>query len=129
MSEPLAAVGALTLFVADRQRSRSFYERAFDVTVLSEDEDAVALRFENVILNLLERRAAAELVEPAPVAEPEAGAGLLLTIFVGDADAACARLLEAGVSLLNGPLDRPWGMRTAAFADPDGHVWEVAAPV
>jgi uncharacterized glyoxalase superfamily protein PhnB len=30
------------------------------------------------------------------------------------------------VSLLNGPIDRDWGMRTAAFADPDGHVWEVA---
>ena len=26
----------------------------------------------------------------------------------------------------NGPIDRVWGMRTAAFADPDGHVWEVA---
>ena len=31
-----------------------------------------------------------------------------------------------GVELLNGPLDREWGVRTAAFADPDGHVWEVA---
>src|SRR5206468_12511116 len=32
-------------------------------------------------------------------------------------------------SLLNGPIDRPWGMRTAAFADPDGHIWEVAAKI
>jgi catechol 2,3-dioxygenase-like lactoylglutathione lyase family enzyme len=30
------------------------------------------------------------------------------------------------VELLNGPIDREWGVRTAAFADPDGHVWEVA---
>jgi uncharacterized glyoxalase superfamily protein PhnB len=28
--------------------------------------------------------------------------------------------------LLNGPIDRPWGRRTAAFADPAGHLWEVA---
>ncbi len=28
--------------------------------------------------------------------------------------------------LLNGPQDRPWGRRTAAFADPAGHVWELA---
>ncbi|MET0609013.1 MAG: VOC family protein, partial [Gaiellaceae bacterium] len=28
-----------------------------------------------------------------------------------------------------GPIDRPWGLRTAAFADPDGHVWEVAAKI
>jgi uncharacterized glyoxalase superfamily protein PhnB len=30
------------------------------------------------------------------------------------------------VKLLNGPMDRPWGIRTAAFADPAGHVWEIA---
>jgi uncharacterized glyoxalase superfamily protein PhnB len=23
-------------------------------------------------------------------------------------------------------MDREWGMRTAAFADPDGHIWEFA---
>jgi uncharacterized glyoxalase superfamily protein PhnB len=31
------------------------------------------------------------------------------------------------VSIVNGPADRPWGMRSAAFLDPDGYVWEVAA--
>jgi uncharacterized glyoxalase superfamily protein PhnB len=30
------------------------------------------------------------------------------------------------VALLNGPIDRPWGRRTAAFADPAGNVWEIA---
>jgi uncharacterized glyoxalase superfamily protein PhnB len=24
-------------------------------------------------------------------------------------------------------MNREWGMRTAAFMDPDGHIWEVAA--
>jgi catechol 2,3-dioxygenase-like lactoylglutathione lyase family enzyme len=48
---------------------------------------------------------------------------------VDDADAACAALVERGVTLLNGPIDRPWGVRTAAFADPDGHLWEVAEPL
>jgi uncharacterized glyoxalase superfamily protein PhnB len=23
-------------------------------------------------------------------------------------------------------MDRAWGMRTASFEDPDGHIWEVA---
>jgi uncharacterized glyoxalase superfamily protein PhnB len=39
---------------------------------------------------------------------------------------ACSRLRAIGVELLNGPIDRPWGRRTAAFADPSGHVWEIA---
>jgi uncharacterized glyoxalase superfamily protein PhnB len=24
-------------------------------------------------------------------------------------------------------MDRPWGIRTAAFRDPGGHIWEIAA--
>jgi len=27
-----------------------------------------------------------------------------------------------GVALLNGPMNRPWGVRTASFADPGGHI-------
>ena len=42
----------------------------------------------------------------------------------------CARSWRRkGVQLLNGPIDREWGKRTAAFADPDGHVWEIAAKI
>ena len=29
-------------------------------------------------------------------------------------------------ALVDGPMDRPWGIRTAAFADPGGHIWEIA---
>ena len=49
-----------------------------------------------------------------------------LTIRVDDGDATCAMLVARGVQLLNGPVDRPWGIRTAAFVDPAGHIWEVA---
>ncbi len=48
------------------------------------------------------------------------------TIPVDDVDAACAELATRGVGLLNGPMDRPWGIRTASFTDPDGHIWEFA---
>ena len=30
------------------------------------------------------------------------------------------------LDLLNGPVNRPWGVRTASFADPGGHIWEIA---
>ena len=49
-----------------------------------------------------------------------------LTIEVDDVDATCAELAERGVELLNGPIDRPWGVRTASFRDPGGHIWEIA---
>jgi uncharacterized glyoxalase superfamily protein PhnB len=38
----------------------------------------------------------------------------------------CAELASRGVTLLNGPIDRPWGIRTACFQDPAGHIWEIA---
>ena len=47
-----------------------------------------------------------------------------LSVWVADVDAVCAQLRERGV-VLNGPVDRPWGMRTANFVDPAGHGWEV----
>ena len=129
MSESLKSVGAITMFVDDPKRSKEFYVRVFDVSPMYEDDNSAAFEFENLIVNLLADRAAGELVEPAPVGARDAGSRYQLTIWVEDADAVCEQLRSAGVELLNGPIDRPWGMRTAAFADPDGHVWEVAAKI
>jgi lactoylglutathione lyase len=42
-------------------------------------------------------------------------------------DAMAAELTSRGVELLNGPMDRPWGIRTASFRDPGGHIWEIAS--
>jgi catechol 2,3-dioxygenase-like lactoylglutathione lyase family enzyme len=129
VSESLKSVGAITMFVEDPKRSKEFYARVFGVSAIYEDDDAVAFEFENLTVNLLAARAAGELVEPTPVAAREAGSRFQLTIWVENADAVCEQLRSAGVELLNGPQDREWGMRTAAFADPDGHVWEVAAKI
>jgi catechol 2,3-dioxygenase-like lactoylglutathione lyase family enzyme len=129
VSESLKSVGAITMFVDDPKRSREFYERVFEMSPVYEDDNSSAFQFENLIVNLLAERAAPELIEPTPVAGREAGERFQLTIWVEDADGVVEQLRSAGVELLNGPVDRPWGLRTAAFADPDGHVWEVAAKI
>ena len=126
MSTSLKSVGAITLFVEDPQRSKSFYEKVFELPVAYEDENAAAFNFENMIVNLLKIPAAHGLIAPAAVAGRKAGSSFQLTIWVDDADAVCAELATRGVELLNGPMNRAWGMRTASFADPDGHIWEVA---
>jgi lactoylglutathione lyase len=129
MSVSLQSVGAITLFVEDAQRAKEFYERVFGAPVIYEDDHSAAFKFENTTINLLERPAAHDLIDPAAVAGAGAGSSFQLTIWVDDTDAACAELATRGVTLLNGPMNRAWGLRTAAFADPDGHVWEVAGPV
>jgi lactoylglutathione lyase len=126
VSASLKSVGAITLFVADPQRSKSFYESVFGLAPAYEDEDSAAFNFDNMIVNLLALSAARDLIEPATVAGPETGSRFQLTIWVDDTDAVCAELKSRGIELLNGPMDREWGVRTASFKDPDGHIWEVA---
>jgi uncharacterized glyoxalase superfamily protein PhnB len=41
-------------------------------------------------------------------------------------DAVAAELEEHGVTLISGPADRDWGMRTITFADPGGYTWGIA---
>jgi lactoylglutathione lyase len=126
VSASLKSVGAITLFVEDTQRSKSFYEDAFELPVIYEDENSAVFKFENMIVNLLRIPEAHGLIDPAAVADREAGSRFQLTIWVDDADAVCAELATRGVALLNGPMNREWGMRTASFTDPDGHIWEIA---
>lgn len=119
-------IGPVTLFIEDLVETKKFYEDIFGLTAVFEDADSVVFNFGNTLVNLLKSSQASELVEPSKVAGLEAGVRFQITIEVEDVDAVCEKLAERGVKLLNGPQDRPWGIRTAAFADPSGHVWEIA---
>lgn len=123
---PLDAIEVITLFVGDIDQAKAFYKRVFAGEVVFEDDVSSVLKFSGLMVNLLLDTQAPTLVAPLAVALPGAGSRMMLTIKVDNVDAACADLAERGVGLLNGPIDRPWGRRTAAFADPSGHVWEVA---
>ena len=119
-------IGAITLFVEDLAEARSFYQEAFGLPIMFEDEHSAVFNFGNTVINLLQTAAAHELIEPAVVADRESGSRLQFTIEVDDVDAMCHELEARGVELLNGPMDRPWGIRTASFRDPGGHIWEIA---
>jgi catechol 2,3-dioxygenase-like lactoylglutathione lyase family enzyme len=119
-------IGAITLFVEDLPAAKKFYRTVFGLPVHYKDADSAVFKFGDTLVNLLKATEAAELIEPEPVAPPNAGSRFQLTINVADVDVTCAALERAGVQLLNGPIDRPWGVRTAAFRDPAGHVWEIA---
>lgn len=119
-------ITAITLFVEDLDATTSFYREVFGLPVAYEDEVSAVFDFGNTIVNLLVTGEAHGLIAPAEVAARESGSRLQLTITVEDVDATCAELAERGVELLNGPMDRPWGIRTASFRDPAGHIWEIA---
>ena len=119
-------VFAITLFVDDLPVAKAFYEKVFGAPIAFEDDDSTVFEFANILVNLLRTEAAPELIAPADVGRIDGGVRQQLTIDVDDVDRTCRELVERGVQLLNGPMDRPWGVRTASFRDPAGHVWEIA---
>jgi catechol 2,3-dioxygenase-like lactoylglutathione lyase family enzyme len=119
-------IAAITLFVDDLDEARRFYSEVFGLPVAFEDENSAVFGFGETLVNLLKETEAPGLVDPAIVASPAAGVRFQFTLGVQDVDAMCEKLRRRGVELLNGPMDRPWGIRTASFRDPGGHIWEIA---
>ncbi len=117
---------ATTLFIADLARTKEFYSKAFEKSPVYEDANSVVFQFGESLINLLVETEATGLISPAKVATQESGSRAQMTVQVEDVDAHVARLHSLGIDLMNGPMDRPWGIRTALISDPDGHLWEFA---
>jgi catechol 2,3-dioxygenase-like lactoylglutathione lyase family enzyme len=119
-------IAAITLFVEDLEAAKRFYQGVFELPVAYQDDNSAVFMFGETMVNLLRTSEAPGLVDPAKVASRDAGVRFQFTLAVDDVDAMCERLKARGVEFLNGPIDRPWGIRTATFYDPGGHIWEIA---
>jgi catechol 2,3-dioxygenase-like lactoylglutathione lyase family enzyme len=118
-------IAAINLLVGDLDRAKTFYRDVFGLPVQHEDDGSAMFRFNDTYL-FLQR---GESRDDAPTEEvlklAQGGVGQC-AIIVEDADAVRAELDEKGVTVISGPEDRPWGMRTLTFADPGGNTWEIA---
>ncbi len=123
---PLSKISAISLFVEDTAAAKAFYTSTFGVSVVFEDATSVAVKFDNLIVNLLQASEGETLVRPAAVGGPDAGKRFQMSIWVEDLDAVRGELARQGIELLTGPQLQPWGLRTVTFVDPAGHSWEVA---
>ena len=121
-------IGAMTLHVADLGRAKQFYEQVFGLPVQHEDEESVMFRFGKMYV-FLHSAAVADGPPPSAVLQSALTGAGQFAIIVDDVDAVTADLEALGVPLLSGPSDRDWGMRTVTFADPSGHVWEIAQEI
>jgi catechol 2,3-dioxygenase-like lactoylglutathione lyase family enzyme len=120
------SINAITLFTENLEETKAYYQRVFGLPIHFEDPNSAVFKFGKTLINLLQIDQADELISPAKVANREAGSRFVFTIGVDDVDEMCAELAIRGVELLNGPMDRPWGIRTASFMDPAGYIWEIA---
>ena len=121
-----SGLAAITLLVEDLEANKAFYGRVFGLPIYFEGDTSAVFKFGGTLINLLQIGQADELINPAKVGDQHAGHRAVYTLTVDDVDAKCAELTARGVKLLNGPMDRPWGIRTASFQDPAGHIWEIA---
>ena len=119
-------IDAITLFVEDLDLTKAFYRDVFGLPIHFENDDSAVFKFGETLINLLRVTNADELITPGVVAPRNAGSRMVFTVGVDDVDAMCEMLATRGVQLLNGPVDRPWGIRTASFVDPAGYIWEIA---
>ena len=113
------------LYVDDVARSLDFYRRvglavAFDAGSYAE------LSWGTLQLGLRNRENARTQFGDA-VALTRAPALHQITVVVDRVDDVAAKLTVHGVELLQEPMDQAWGMRSATFLDPDGHLWEVCS--
>ena len=129
MPSQYAALSLVNLFVEDLPAARDFYRDVLQLESVMEDPHSAMFRLGDTMVNLLTVEAARRQIAPATVGDADTGVRVQFAVVVEDIDARCADLQEKGVAIINGPEDQPWRMRTACFADPAGHNWELAQPI
>jgi len=125
MAEWEKRIFALNLIVSDLEGVKAFYRQVFGLTPLDEEEDLAIFRFGDTFVAVRH--------DPARPAGPsdeylrlaQKGVGQF-SIRVEDVDAVHAELAAHGMTVIDGPADRDWGMRTLTFADPGGYIWGIA---
>jgi catechol 2,3-dioxygenase-like lactoylglutathione lyase family enzyme len=121
-------VSLITLGVEDLGRALAFYRDGLGWPVSgASGEDVAFLRTGGVVLSLYPLD---KLAEDARIDPDGTGfRGITLAHNVperGDVDRAIEMAVAAGARLVKPAEDVFWGGRSGYFADPDGHLWEVA---
>jgi hypothetical protein len=117
----------VTLGVADLERARGFYEDGLGWRRGNAHAEVVFFQLGGMILGLFSREALA-----ADAGLPSAGSGFSGIALAYNArtrqevDAVLAEAEAAGARILKPAKDAFWGGYSGYFADPDGHLWEVA---
>ena len=124
MKPKISIVG---LSVRDLARSLAFYRDGlgFPTHNYADGDDYIMFRLEGSWLSLMAREHA---FKDLPIDALTVSA-VSLSHNV-ESEAAVRKVFElgvaAGATALKPPLPAPWGGYEAAFADPDGHVWDIA---
>jgi predicted enzyme related to lactoylglutathione lyase len=122
---------ALSLTVADPERSGGFLEQTFDFEREMAADGFVSLSRPDVRFNVIFLRAGLPTFKPRERAAHTAD-GILIVLVVDDIDAEYERLTAAGAPILTPIETEDWGERYFQVEDPNGVIVQlvqwVAAP-
>ena len=119
-------VSLVTLGVRDLERARTFYEGLGWSAADDENDDVVFFQAGGMVVALWDRE---KLAEDSGVEDTGGWGGITLAHNVRspeEADAVLAEAERAGATIARAGAATFWGGYSGAFADPDGHPWEVA---
>lgn len=119
-------VRVLTLGVADLARARAFYEALGWITGAAPEDDVVFFQAGGIVVSLWSRE---RLAQDSGVADTGGWGGVTLAHNVrspSEVDAVVEQARAGGARITREPAETFWGGYSGAFADPDGHPWEVA---
>lgn len=121
-------ISLVTLGVSDLARARRFYEDGLGWRRGNSDDSVAFYEIPGGIFALWSRAALAEDAGVEDAGGREFGGVALAynTRSKAEVDSVMAEAAQAGAQILRPGQDAFWGGYTGYFADPDGHVWEVA---
>ena len=124
-----AHISLITLGVADVARATAFYERLGFVKSKAASQESVSfLQAGPLVLALWGRDAQRDDAEAAAVWTGNGGIVVAQNVASEDSvDVMMARAEASGARVLKPAAKTFWGGYNGYFADPDGHVWEVAS--
>ena len=122
-----ANISIVTLGVTDLVRSTTFYEALGWVNSSASQEGVRFLIGADIVLGLYPTDKLAEDAQVENAAPGFRGVTLARNLESEAAvDAEFARALDAGATRIKAPEKVFWGGYSGYFADPDGHLWEIA---
>jgi lactoylglutathione lyase len=118
---------SIALFVHDLERCTAFYRDTIALPFKGSDPGLAAFDLpEGPMLVLLSPEGAAEVVgTDVSALKFEGGPHGYVALRVADVDSTYADLKARGVTFVQSPTDKPWGLRMAHFTDPEGNLWEI----
>lgn len=122
-----ANISIVTLGVEDLPTSTEFYENIGWSNTTASQDSVTFLQGHSVVLGLYGRQALAEDAEVDPAGSGFRGVSLAINLESEAAvDAFFAKAISHGAEAKKRPQKVFWGGYSGYFADPDGHLWEVA---